>query len=178
MWEAETGYNALGAEVRVAADGVSAGSTKRMTYVGSDAVIANPDRGVIAFHSPEASNDDIQWQGPLSAPETQDYLNTLRDTTGATTVRVIYISATTARRRCPARCSDGSGTTSPRRVAWATRSRRSSPTAGSRISRATPPRTRTRTGFSQHLDQLTPILEENTDVMSFMFAGFIGPWGE
>jgi hypothetical protein len=29
-----------------------------------------------------------------------------------------------------------------------------------------------------HLNQLTPILEENTDVMSVMYAGFIGPWGE
>ena len=29
-----------------------------------------------------------------------------------------------------------------------------------------------------HLDQLKPVLEENKDVIAFVQAGFIGPWGE
>lgn len=30
----------------------------------------------------------------------------------------------------------------------------------------------------QHLDQLKPVFEENKDVIAFLNAGFIGPWGE
>jgi hypothetical protein len=32
--------------------------------------------------------------------------------------------------------------------------------------------------IEMHLDQLKPIFEENEDVMAFVQAGFIGPWGE
>lgn len=31
---------------------------------------------------------------------------------------------------------------------------------------------------AQHLDQLAPVFEENQDVIAFVQAGFIGPWGE
>lgn len=178
VWEAATGYNALGAEVRVAADGVSAGSTKRMTYVGSDAVIANPDRGVIAFHSPEASNDDIQWQGPLSAPETQDYLNTLRDTTGATTVRVIYDIRDYRETPLSGEMLGwiGDDFATARGMGYKVAPQFTYGWVEDQQSDAAEDADADR--ILQHLDQLTPILEENTDVMSFMFAGFIGPWGE
>lgn len=32
--------------------------------------------------------------------------------------------------------------------------------------------------IQQHLDQLKPVFEENKDVIAFVQAGFIGPWGE
>lgn len=32
--------------------------------------------------------------------------------------------------------------------------------------------------IGQHLDQLKPVFEENKDVIAFVQAGFIGPWGE
>lgn len=32
--------------------------------------------------------------------------------------------------------------------------------------------------IEQHLDQLTPIFEENKDIIAFVQAGFIGAWGE
>ena len=32
--------------------------------------------------------------------------------------------------------------------------------------------------IEQHLDQLKPVFEENKDVIAFVQAGFIGPWGE
>jgi len=34
------------------------------------------------------------------------------------------------------------------------------------------------TTIEQHLDQLKPVFEQNKDVIAFVQAGFIGPWGE
>jgi hypothetical protein len=150
---------------------------RTVTYRASDAVLANPERGPVIFHQPEAGLYAANRE-PLDTPEVLAYFGRERERTGATLVRVVYTLQEWREAPIPA--------------AFLDRIDRDFGTARSSGYKLIPyfaynwvPEAQFDQGrdadadrIAAHLDQLRPVLHRNVDVLAFMIAGFIGPWGE
>ncbi len=157
------------------------GSTPRRTvaYRASDALLANPERGPVVFHQPEAAVVAANRE-PLDTPGFLDYLRRERERIGATLVRVVYTLQEWREAPIPAdflaRIDRDFATARSTGVKlipyfaynWVSEQEQEqgegSDAPADRI--------------VAHLDQLRPVLHRNTDVLVLMIIGFIGPWGE
>jgi len=149
------------------------------TYRASDVLLANPERGPVVFLQPEASPAAANRE-PLDTPEVLDYIRRERERTGATLVRVVYTLQQWREAPIP--------------PDFLTRVDRDFATARSQgvklipyfaynwVSEAGQQQGLGRDAGADrivaHLEQLRPVLHRNADVLAFMIAGFIGPWGE
>jgi len=147
------------------------------TFRASDALLANPERGPVIFHQPEAASVAVNRE-PLDTPEVLEYVQRERARTGATLVRVVY--------------SLQEWRDSPIPAHFLARIDRDFATARSTGYKLIPyfaynwvPEVDYEQGrdagadrIVAHLAQLRPVLHRNGDVLAFMIAGFIGPWGE
>ncbi len=154
-------------------------SRRTVTYRASNALLANPERGPVVFHQPEASVAAANRE-PLDTPGVLDYVRRERERTGATLLRVVYSLQEWRHAPIPAdflaridrdfATARSTGVKLIPYFAYNWVSEQEQEQGQGRDADAD--------RIVAHLDQLRPVLHRNADVLAFMIAGFIGPWGE
>ncbi|MDR2836016.1 MAG: DUF4832 domain-containing protein [Bacteroidales bacterium] len=142
-------------------------SLTTIEYENSDSLFPNPERGLV---QPYDRLLDVNWEGNFENWWLNDYrninysliyrcyyLNNFRDTLIHTTALQRIEEDFATLREC--------GFKVVLRFAYTWENSDSEPDASLEI-------------ILQHLDQLEPLLQQNSDVIAVLQAGFIGPWGE
>ncbi|MEM7737886.1 MAG: DUF4832 domain-containing protein, partial [Deinococcota bacterium] len=147
-------------------------SLQAVTYQASQDNFANPERGFLTLFQPPA--DSHEPLPPLSVAS--DYILAEMADKQSRLVRVVYLLAPWRNSAMPAsfldQIEDDFETARQLGVKLAPLFVYSWPSvedAGQDASKAQ---------ILGHLEQLSPVLSDNADAMAFMFAGFVGPWGE
>ncbi len=167
LWEGTTGYNALQNPVTITQGGNPQNPT--VTYNGSNAIVQNPEKGLYRYTDTYASN-----YNPLTLAEVQSIRNE-----DITLVFRYFIldnfktgpidNATLTKIEQDFTNMRNGGVKGIIRFSYINTWNGSSQGPFGDASKAI---------VLQHIDQLTPILQANSDVIATLQAGFIGIWGE
>jgi|GEM_PF-122446 len=165
LWEATTGYNALQNPVTV----TQGTSNPTVTYNGSNAIVPNPEKGMYKYTDTYTSN---------YSPLTSSFIQNVRND-GKTMIFRYFIldnfkngpidNATLNLIAQDFVNMRNGGVKGVIRFSYVNTWNGSS---------TGPFGDATKARVLQHIDQLTPILQANSDVIATLQAGFIGIWGE
>ena len=148
-----------------------------MTYAPSQENFRNPERGEIISYQPGGTSDGVPANNaPLSDAGVRDYLTRESTNLPSSLVRLVYVLGQWKDASIPQAFLDriaadlGVARELGLKVApyfvysWPLDENAGFDAPKDRI--------------LAHLEQLKPVLQGNGDVIAFMLAGFIGPWGE
>jgi len=155
----------------------SSGPLNKVSYTQSFENFRNPERGTIMSWQPYGTNDGLPGNvPPLGDGGVRNYFQGQRDTLPSSLIRNVYVLGEWRGGLLPQSFIDRfAGDLATTRemglkmipyfaYTWPLDENAASDAPTAQI--------------LAHLDQLRPALQANGDVIAFMYAGFIGPWGE
>ncbi|WP_165795410.1 NPCBM/NEW2 domain-containing protein [Deinococcus koreensis] len=153
------------------------GPVNTVSYSQSLENFRNPERGDIISYQPGGANDGLPENNPpLTVSGVRDYIQRESVSLPSSLIRFVYILGEWKGAPLPQSFLDriSSDMDVVRQLglkaipyfaySWPLDERQASDAPRDRV--------------LAHIEQLRPVLAANTDVTAFMFAGFIGPWGE
>lgn len=147
------------------------------SYSPSDEDFPNPERGAVVLVQPQGSKDGLPKEElPLVSPDVRTYVEREVSSKSASVIRIVYVLGrwrdTSLPPKLLSRIANDFSVVRELGLKVIPYFAYSWPLDGNKGFDASASRIR------KHLQQLQPLLMNNEDITAFVYAGFIGAWGE